>query len=68
MKLVSGVKLADPAVEPTDDQLEELFKRAFEDAGSKHRESLARLRTEIAQLRIEPQRRVASVPRSRHRL
>ena len=63
VKLMSGVNLADPAFEPSDEQLEELFKRAFADVGSKHRESLVRLRAEIARLRTEARRRVASVPR-----
>jgi hypothetical protein len=58
-----NVNLADPAFEPTDEQLEQLFKRAFADVGSQHRESLARLRTEIAQLRAEARRKVAVVPR-----
>lgn len=61
--LMADVNLADPACEPTDEQLGELFKRAFADVGSKHRESLARLRAEIAKLRADVRRRVASVPR-----
>jgi hypothetical protein len=63
VKLMSDVNLADPAFEPTDEQLGELFKRAFADVDSKHRESLARLRAEIAQLRAEARRRVAGVAR-----
>ena len=60
---MADVNLADPAFEPTDEQLGELFKRAFADVASKHRESLARLRAEIARLRAEVRRRIAVVPR-----
>jgi hypothetical protein len=60
---MADVNLADPAFEPTDEQLGALFKRAFADTGSKHRESLARLRAEIARLRVDARRRVAVVPR-----
>lgn len=61
--LVAKINLADPSFEPTDEQLGELFKRAFADVGRQHRESLARLRAEIARLRVEARRRVADVPR-----
>ena len=60
---MAKINLADPSFEPTDEQLAELFKRAFADVGRQHRESLARLRAEIAQLRVEVRRRVAGVPR-----
>ena len=60
---MADINLADPEFEPTDEQLEALFKRAFAEVGSKHRESLARLRAEIALLRVEVRRRVAAVPR-----
>jgi hypothetical protein len=60
---VADVNLADPAFEPTDEQLGELFKRAFADVDRNHRESLARLRPEIARLRVEARRRVAGVSR-----
>lgn len=63
MSPMAGINLADPAFEPTDEQLGELFKRAFADVDSKHRESLARLRAEIARLRAESRRRVAAGPR-----
>jgi hypothetical protein len=63
LKPMYGVNLADPAFEPTDEQLGELFKRAFADVESKHRESLDRLRAEIARLRVEVRRRVAGLPR-----
>jgi hypothetical protein len=63
LKPVAAINLADPAFEPTDEQLGELFKRAFADVESKHRESLARLRAEIARLRVEARRRVAGVSR-----
>lgn len=63
LKLMADVNLADPAFEPTDEQLGEIFKRAFADVDRKHRESLARLRAEIARLRTEARRRVAVVPR-----
>lgn len=60
---MAKVNLADPSCEPTDEELGELFKRAFADVGRQHRESLARLRAEIARLRVEARRRVAGVPR-----
>lgn len=63
VKVMADVNLADPAFEPTDEQLGELFKRAFADVEREHRESLARLRAEIAQLRADARRRVAAVPR-----
>jgi hypothetical protein len=62
VRAMVDINLADPAFEPTDEQLGELFKRAFADVDSKHRESLVRLRAEIARLRAEARRRVA-VPR-----
>jgi hypothetical protein len=43
---MAEVNLADPTFEPTDEQLGELFKRAFADVDRTHRESLARLRVE----------------------
>jgi hypothetical protein len=60
---MTDVNLADPAFEPTNEQLGEIFKRAIADVGSKHRESLARLRAEITRLRADARRRVAVVPR-----
>jgi hypothetical protein len=63
VRAMADVNLADPAFEPTDEQLGELFKRAFADVDSKHRESLARLRAEIARLRVEARWRVAGVSR-----
>ena len=60
--LMAEVNLADPTFEPTDEQLGELFKRAFADVDRQHRESLARLRAEIARLRVEARRRVAGMP------
>lgn len=60
---MADVNLADPECEPTDEQLEELFKRAFADVERENRESRARLRAEIARLRVEARRRVAAVPR-----
>lgn len=63
VKPMSDVNLADPECEPTDEQLGELFKRAFADVESKHRESLDKLRAEIARLRVEVRRRVAGLPR-----
>jgi predicted short-subunit dehydrogenase-like oxidoreductase (DUF2520 family) len=61
---MAKVNLADPAFEPTGEQLAELFKRGFADVGQKHRESLARLRAEIARLRVEARRRVATRDRA----
>jgi hypothetical protein len=63
VRLVADVNLADPEFEPTEEQLGELFKRAFADVGSKHRESLEKLRAEIARLRAEARRRVVARPR-----
>ena len=60
---MARINLADPDFEPTDEQLEDLFKRAFADVAVRHREALAKLHEEIAQLRIEARRSVASVRR-----
>jgi hypothetical protein len=60
---MTKVNLADPAFEPTDEQLGELFKRAFADVDQNHRESLTRFRAEIARLRVEARRRIDGVPR-----
>ncbi len=60
---MADANLADPEFEPSDEQLGELFRRAFSEVDSKHRESLARLRAEIARLRVEARRRVAGEPR-----
>jgi len=60
---MADANLADPEFEPSDEQLGELFRRAFSEVNSKHRESLARLRAEIARLRVEARRRVAGGPR-----
>jgi hypothetical protein len=45
------INLADPACEPTDDQLTELSRRAFAGVAAAHQAALARLRTEIAAAR-----------------
>lgn len=60
---MADVNLADPSFEPTDEQLGELFKRAFADVDRQHRESLAKLRAEIAALRVEVRRRIRDIPR-----
>jgi hypothetical protein len=60
---MADANLADPEFEPSDEQLGELFRRAFSEVDSKHRESLVRLRAEIARLRVEARRRVAGGPR-----
>ncbi len=52
------INLADPAFEPTDQQLVDLSKRAFADVGTQHRDSLAKLRSEIATLRAGVRRRL----------
>ncbi len=44
----SSVDLADPSVEPTDEQLAGLWARACDDARAIHAASLARLRDAIA--------------------
>jgi hypothetical protein len=51
--MAGPVNLADPDVEPTDEELEELMRLAFADVKRSHDESLARLRAEIARLRDE---------------
>jgi hypothetical protein len=61
--LMVEVNLADPALRPNDEHIGERFRRAASDGDRKHRESLAGLRVEIARLRIEARRRVATVPR-----
>lgn len=47
------VNLADPSFEPTDEQLQELSRRAFAGVAAAHANSLAKLRAEIAAARQE---------------
>lgn len=47
------VNLADPAFEPTDEQLHELSRRAFAGVAAAHAKSLERLRAQIAEARRE---------------
>ena len=47
------VNLADPSVEPTDAQLQELSASAFAGVGAAHAASLVRLRVAIAAARAE---------------
>jgi hypothetical protein len=51
--MADSVNLADPDVEPTDEQLAELMKRAFADVRAKHEAALSRLHAEIAVARTE---------------
>ena len=48
-----GVNLADPAIEPSDDDLRRLSHEAFSDVAARHREVLVRLRHRMASLRID---------------
>ena len=49
--------LADSSVEPTDDELVDLARRAFADVPERNREISARLRSDIAQLAREARAR-----------
>lgn len=53
------VNFGDPAFEPTDEQLRELAREAFAEVAENHRAALARLRVEIARLRVEATVRVS---------
>jgi hypothetical protein len=61
------INLADPSFEPTDEQLQELSRRAFAGVATANAKALARLRVEIATARQEAlraleQRRERKVP------
>lgn len=45
--------LADPSYEPTDEELQELSRSAFQNVAKQHEEALSRLRAEIAKLSAE---------------
>jgi hypothetical protein len=47
------VNFADPAIEPGDEALEQLSREAFAEVSSRHREALARLRTQVSALRVD---------------
>jgi hypothetical protein len=47
----ADVNLADPTIEPTDEQLQELSREAFADVAARNRASLDRLRSQVAVLR-----------------
>ena len=49
--MADPINLADPACEPTDEQLTELSARAFAGVGAAHQSALAKLRREIAEAR-----------------
>ena len=49
----NAINLADPAVEPTDEDLCRLSREAFADVAVRHRETLVRLRERVASLRID---------------
>jgi hypothetical protein len=51
--VMSAINLADPAFEPTDEQLVGLSTRAFAGVRAAHERSMARLRAEIAVARDE---------------
>jgi len=61
------INLADPAFEPTDEQLQQLARDAFADVGERHRAALARLRARILAGRAEAmellQKHLESEPR-----
>lgn len=50
---MSKINLADPAFEPSDEQLMELSRKAFQDVGERRRQAEAKLRAEIARLRAD---------------
>jgi len=50
--------LADPAYEPSDDELRELARKAFEHVPQARRDANARLRAEIAKMRAEVLKRL----------
>jgi len=53
-RLMSGpINLADPAFEPTDEQLQDLSRRAFAGVAAAHAKSLVELRVRIAEARRE---------------
>jgi len=54
--------LADPAYEPTDEELQELLHQAFSHLGQARRESNARIHSEIERLREEIRRRYPLAP------
>ena len=43
------VDLADPDFEPTDEQLQELSRRAFSDVKARHEAAMERMRAQIAE-------------------
>lgn len=45
--------LADPAYEPSDEELQQLSRDAFARVGEQHRAGLVRLRADIERLRVE---------------
>jgi hypothetical protein len=47
------INLADPAFEPTDEQLRDLSRRAFAGVAAAHARSLEKLRAQISAARIE---------------
>lgn len=59
--------LADPAYEPSDDELRELSKKAFEHVPQSRRETHARLRADIARMRAEVLKRLREAQPSLHR-
>lgn len=55
----SPTNFGDPTFEPSDEQLQDLSREAFADVGAKWQLARARLREEIARLRIEALSRLA---------
>jgi len=54
-----GANFGDPDFEPTDEQLQGLAHEAFAAVPGRHRETMARLRHEVATLRQEALARLA---------
>lgn len=50
---MAKANFGDPDFEPTDEQLQALAHEAFAEVSTQHRETLARLRDQIARLRVE---------------
>lgn len=61
----SHPNLADPAFEPSDEQLAALTKAAFAHLGEARREADARLATQISELRVQALARLGITPKAK---
>lgn len=55
--MIAGGNLADPAYEPSDDDLAGLMRDAFEGLGDAHEKSLTAMRARIERLQVEARAR-----------